>query len=255
VTGLNLSLLPIASIAGRMVFEPDAKADCGKGKETVAVETLMYARRFEPQPKPAVAKSADGEVPLAAVNSSSLTFSDSKGAFTFKSLARGSYRIDPRLQTTGWYVRSISVGSGPARPHGLNIARDGVAVRSGERFTGLTVTIAEGAALLRGKLSMAESQTAPMRAYLVSAEREAADNIYRFYETAVEKDGSFTIDNVAPGSYWIVARPAEQNVSGTTRLVRQDDALRTKVRQAAEAMKKAVILKPCEQKTQFELTR
>jgi uncharacterized surface anchored protein len=253
VTGLNLALAPLASIAGRLVFEGDPKNPCAKRKDTAAFETLVYARRFEPPNKPASVKPTKSEVPLSAVNATAQAVGDASGAFILKSLPNGFYRIDPRPPASGWYVRSIAMGARPVSPAGPNIYQDAVSVRGGDRITGVTVTITEGGALVRGKLSSAGSQTALRRIYLVPAEREAANNVYRFYEAGAEGNGSFTLDNVAPGAYWIVARPIEQNETGTTRLVRQDESLRAKVLREAETQKQALTLKPCEEVANFDL--
>jgi len=51
----------------------------------------------------------------------------------------------------------------------------------------------------------------------------------------------------------IVARRTEENESGVVKFVRLDEALRTTVLKEAEAMKKAVALKPCEQVADFDL--
>ena len=75
----------------------------------------------------------------------------------------------------------------------------------------------------------------------------------RFYDLWIEADGHFVADNIAPGKYWIVARPAAENDSGTTKSVREDATLRAKVFQAAEALKKSVTLKPCEEVADFDL--
>jgi hypothetical protein len=254
VTGLNLALAPLASIAGRLIFEGDPKNPCAQRKDAPAVETLVYARRFEPLNQPAGAKPpTKSEVPLSAVNATAQAVGDISGAFILRSLPSGFYRLDPRPPAGGWYVRSVTMGPAPVRPASSNTSRDGVSVRGGDRITGVTVTITEGGALVRGKLSLAGSQPAPKRIYLVPAEREAANNVYRFYEAGAEGDGGFTLDNVAPGAYWIVARPSEQNETGTTRLVRQDESLRAKVLREAETQKRALTLKPCEEVANFDL--
>ena len=85
------------------------------------------------------------------------------------------------------------------------------------------------------------------------SEREAAENVLRFYDLWIEADGHFVADNIAPGKYWIVARPAAENDSGSTKSVREDATLRAKVFQAAEALKKSVTLKPCEEIADFAL--
>ncbi|HBB96904.1 MAG TPA: hypothetical protein DC054_16115 [Blastocatellia bacterium] len=252
VTGIDLTLAPLASIEGRFVFENDPKAGCAKRRETAAQETLVYARRYEPEKKPgADPKAAVPEVPLSAASYTAQAVGDAKKSFRLRNLPPGSYRIDPRPPASGWYVRSISIGAPQAagRTASAATARDGVAVRSGERVSGLMVTITEGASLLRGRISGTEAQTLPprLRVYLIPVEPEAAENVLRFYESRIEVDGRFIVDNVAPGKYWIVARPAPENESGTTTSIRQDAALRAKIFQDAESLKKAVTLKPCEE--------
>ncbi len=51
VAGISLTVAPLAAIAGRLVFESDAKAGCAKRRETAAQETLVFARRYEPEKK------------------------------------------------------------------------------------------------------------------------------------------------------------------------------------------------------------
>ena len=257
VTGINLTLAPLASIAGRLIFEPDPKAECGKRKDTAAAETLVYARRLQSSSKSTDARN-DDSMPLEAINGSWLAASDVRGSFIVWNLFPGAYRIDLRPPAGGWYVRSIAMGPATttaARNIGSKPDRDGVSVRSAEHVTGVTVTFTEGGALLSGRVSVAASQSPPVRLqiYLVPAEREAAENVYRFYEASVEADGAFTVDNLAPGTYWIVARRAEENDKTSRKFVRQDAALRSSVRQEAEATKKAVSLRPCEQLKDFEV--
>ncbi len=55
VTGMVLTLAPLASIEGRLVFENDPKAGCGKRRETAAQETIVFGRRYEPEKKATVA--------------------------------------------------------------------------------------------------------------------------------------------------------------------------------------------------------
>jgi hypothetical protein len=258
VTGISLRLVPLASIAGRLIFEPDTKAGCAKRRESAALETLVYARRYEPEKKPgADPKTAVPEVPLSAANYASQGVGDAKGSFTLRNLPPGSYRIDPRPPASGWYIRTITIGATPAAARTTSVvtARDGVAVRSGEQISGLMVTMTEGAAGLRGRISGTEAQTLPprLRVYLIPAEPEAAENVLRFYESWSEADGRFTVENVAPGKYWIVARPAPENESGIVTSVRRDATLRANVLRDAGTLKRLVILTPCQQVADFEL--
>lgn len=262
VTGVSLALAPLGSIEGRLVVENDPKAGCAKRRGTAAQETIIVARRYEPETKPAgnaISKTATpAEVPLSLTNSVIESVPDAKQIFTMKNLGSGQYRIEPRAPASGWYVRSIA--SGPAqtvagRNASLAVARDGVNLRSGEHLSGLTVTIAEGAASLRGSISVAEGQHLPGRVsvYLVPTERDSTENVLRFFESRAEPDASFHIGNIVPGRYWIIARPTEENESGPPKTIRRDPALRTKVLREAEALQKEIPFKPCEQAADYVL--
>jgi hypothetical protein len=260
VTGISLTLAPQASIEGRLVFENDSTANCGKRRETAALETIIFGRRYEVEKKTdATAKAAPlPEASLSSINYVTPSVADAKGTFSLKNLPPGSYRIDPRAPASGWYIRSIAMGPA-ASPSGRNaslaLARDGITVRTGERISGLTITVAEGGASLRGHISPAEGQRLPpgLRVYVVPAERESAENVLRFFEASADSDGSFAIGNIAPGKYWIIARLTAESDSSAGKSIRQDTALRSKVLREAEALKKEIPFKPCERTTDYDL--
>jgi hypothetical protein len=258
VTGLNVTLAPLGSIEGRLVFETDPKAGCAQRKETAAPETIVKAWRSAPEKTDANNKPGSSEVSTLSANAPTLATGDAKGSFLLRNLQPGNYQIDSQPPASGWYLKSMATGTtraAAAKTAGLNPARDGIALKSGERVTGVIITIAEGAARLRGRISVAEGQSLPprMTVYLVPSEPGAADNVLRFYEARSDADGRFTLDEVAPGKYWIVARPWEQKESETAKAFRKDAVLRAKVLQEAEALKKVVALKPCEQAADFDL--
>lgn len=255
VTGITLAVAPLAAIDGRVVFEGDQRAACGMRRESATVETVIYARRHEMERKPTDPQSKDAaqiEVPSVFRNSVRSAIVDAKRTFSVKNVQPGTYRIDPREPAPGWYLKSI-VLEPVAR--NANLARDGVTVRSGERVSGVVVTITEGAAKLSGKILLAEGQSlaSSLRVYLVPNERETAENVLRFYQARPEANGDFTVDNIAPGKYWIVARPMEENEYGTAKPIRQDAAFRAKVLHDAEVLKKEITFKPCEQTTDYEV--
>ena len=258
ITGLNLSLAPLASIDGQLVIEQDPKLQCGQRRDSAAQETMIWVRRYEPPTRSADAKAGD-PVSVSATNYTTSAVSNAKGSFSWKNLPGGSYRVDPVAPASGWYVRSISKGladTPAAKIAAASIARDGISVRNGEHLTGLVVTITEGAAQVQGRVAATEAQTVPPRpvVYLVPAEPNAAENVLRFYEARAETNGAFTLNNVAPGSYWIVTRPFEESAPLTpAKSIRRDAALRAKVFQEAESQKKALILKPCEELKDFDL--
>lgn len=259
VTGIVLTLAPQASIEGRLVFENDPQAGCAKRRETAAQETIVFGRRNAPEKKTdGGAKAPEPpEVSLSATNYVSTGVGDAKGAFTLRNLPPGSYRIDPRPPASGWYIRSVATGPtqpASARNAVTSVVRDGITVRTGERALGLTVTVTEGAANIRGRIIVTDGQTIPigLRVYLVPAERESVDNVLRFYEGRLDNDGSFAVDNVAPGRYWIIARLVPET-EAPVRSIRQNSTLRSQVLAEAQTSKKEVVFKPCEQLKDYEL--
>jgi hypothetical protein len=260
VTGMVLTLAPLASIEGRLVFENDPKGGCGKRRETAAQETIVFGHRYEPERKANVAaKTAPlADVSLSATNYISTGVGDAKGSFTLKNLPPGSYRIDPRPPASGWYVRSIAIRATQpvaARAASLVVARDGISLKSGERVSGLTVAITEGAASIRGRISVAAGQSLPpsMRLYLVPAERDSSENLLRFFEGTVANDGTFAMGNLAPGRYWMIAQPAVESDSNSVKSIKSDSAFRSKVLRDGEALKKEIAFKPCERTTDYDL--
>lgn len=260
VTGMILTLQPLASIEGRLVFENDQKGTCGKRRETVAQETIVFGRRYEPEKKAgAAAKTAPvADVSLSATNYVSTGVGDAKASFILKNLPPGSYRIDPRPPASGWYVRSIAMRGTETlagRAASLVVARDGIVLKSGEHVSGLTVTITEGAASVRGRISVAAGQILPprMRLYLVPAEGDSSEDLLRFFEGTVGDDGTFAMGNLAPGRYWVIAQPAMESDSLGVKSIKSDSAFRSKVLRDAEALKKEIAFKPCERRTDYDL--
>ncbi len=259
LTGINLSLTPLASIAGRLVLESTPPADCVRRRPFAMQETVISARRFVPETKAQVrpagrAQTATPDPPLSFLTQTVDAAFEAKGDFTMRGIRAGAFRINAQLPGSGWYLRSISIGTTP-KPSDPNIARDGITLKSGERATGLTVTITEGAGGLRGHISVAEGQRVPtgMRVYLVPIERENVENVLRFFETAAEADATFAISNVAPGRYWIIARSADDGDPAKVKPIRTESILRSRVLHEAEALKKEVSFKPCERLADYDL--
>jgi hypothetical protein len=257
VTGLSLTLAPLPSIEGRLIFENDPKAPCASRKETAAAETIVRAWRSAPEKTPASTKSESSDLLYLPANSPTLSVGDAKGSFLLRNLQTGTYRIDPQPPASGWYLKSIAIGTTRTiAAKTSSTARDGIALKSGERVAGLLITIAEGASRLRGRISVAEGQRLPRRmtVYLVPVEREAADNVLRFYEARPEADQTFTIDNIHPGRYFIVAHPlTEEKDTDPPKSIRRDSSFRTTISQEAAAAKKEISFKPCERIVDYEL--
>ncbi len=256
VTGIELKLAPLASIAGRAVLENSQNACEEKGKNAIE-ETMLSMRRDE--------KTQGGAATSIYYNPD--TAISEKGEFTIRNLMAGHYRIEHLLPSENWYVKSMSVPSaaparrttGAARPaNESDVARAGITVKAADKLTGLTVTVSEGAAGLNGKvIAEAEGSQLPsrLRIHLVPGEPAADDDVLRYAETLLRNDRTFTFKNIAPGKYWLLARivPDDEMTDRMTSPVAWDSAERAKLRKEAEAKKIEIELKPCQRVTDYAL--
>jgi hypothetical protein len=146
-------------------------------------------------------------------------------------------------------------GAGPNQPN--DAAKRWTTLKLGDRPGNLKVTLAEGAASVRGQLGTEENQKLPARVvvYLVPAEKEKAEDVLRFFASPVNGDGTFAVNNLAPGRYWLMAQtPGENSPATTTKLRRPDEnTTRTKLRHDAEAARTELELKPCQNVADYKL--
>ncbi|MBO0723152.1 MAG: carboxypeptidase regulatory-like domain-containing protein, partial [Blastocatellia bacterium] len=191
ITGVELKLAPMASISGRVVLEKMQSA-CEQKSKNAIQEILLSARKDAQQP-------ADQSFVTD-------TDVDDKGEFKARNLTPGSYRFETSLPSESWYVKSIAAGiassstrrTGTTAGPAVDVLRSGIAVKAGESLTGLTVTVAEGAASLRGRIvAEAEGAALPpfMRVHLIPYEATAAHDLLRHRETLVGGDRSFNFKN------------------------------------------------------------
>ncbi len=246
ITGLELKLLPLGSISGRIIVESSAET-CGDKRKHRLEEFGVRAMRDD--------LPEDGSVFLPW-RSFSMPGSNEKGEFTISGIDPGHFRIGLRLPDENLYVKSITAPANvPARrgaPAAVNnISRNGFAFKQGEKLTGVTVTVAEGAASLRGKV-VAEKDGAKlpekMRLHLVPAELNSADDVSRYGEALVYGDGAIALNNIAPGKYWLIARlaPEDEQSDPPPTPVAWDTVERARLRRDAEALKIEIELKPCQ---------
>ena len=276
VTGLRLTLAPLASASGTVRFEPAAEAGRPAPESCKAVratqlpqETLVTASAAMPtRPTPGRIFSR-----LAVPQSAS---PDDTGAFTVRSLDAGRYRLSVRLFDEALYVRSIqapapatpprTAGAGTQRTTAAApaVSRDVFDVKAGQQFSGLSVRVAEGAAALSGSVAAAEpaagTPTTPppsfsqLRVHLVPQERERAEETLHYYEAPVSGDGTFALKNLAPGRYLVLARPfAVEAGESAPRPAAFDTATRALLRREAGAADTAVELQPCQRTNDFVL--
>lgn len=250
VTGLELRLLPLGSIAGRIVIEPSTTT-CAQPSKISLAETALAAH---PEDKP-----RQENIPITKPPGSE-TVPDDKGEFIITRLHAQRYRLELQPPHANLYVKSIAA-TAPSKPTTAtkpapvapnDSARDGVTLKQGERLSGVTITLAAGAASLRGRYVAQEEPAklpARLRVHLLPAEAASLDDVLRYHETLARSDGQFAFDHLAPGKYLLVARRvADEEATDRPRSpLAADNAERAKLRKEAGAVKHEIELQPCQQ--------
>ena len=247
VTGIELTLVPNASVSGVVVvMKMDSHAlECQNHRKSYTEEIIVRARRADP---------ADKRRRLLPVTSGyGVGIPNDEGFFTMRDLKPGRHRIELELPDKLWYLKAMAMtGSKPAVDPAT-----GLTVKSGDKLSGLRLTIASGAALLKGKIMLAENTNPPVRlhVHLIPAEPQANENVLRFAETSADADGAFTFTHIAPGKYFVFARTILDSESGdkSLRPAAWEVAERNKLRKEAEAANDAIELKLCQQITGYAL--
>lgn len=251
VTGLELMISPLASVSGQVLIEASSNS-CGNKSKRAMEEIMIYAR-------------SDNPSPLASSTSHffrSDVVVNEKGEFTIYSLHPSRYHFKASLPDENWYARSITLlapAAGRESQAAMNlrdISRAGLELKTGDKVTGVTVKIAKGAASLRGKIVAGEegpSLPSRLRVHLAPADAALANEVLRYAEALTSNDGSFAFDNLAPGKYWLLARPVpdEEPVDRPPRPLSWDSVERAKLRMEAEKKKIEVELNPCQRLKDF----
>jgi len=185
------------------------------------------------------------------------TTPNDKGEFVISLLRPAIHRLEIQLPTEQLFVKSIVLPAATPNGKPLDAAKSGVALKSGEKLREMVVTLSEGASGLRGKV-VTEGDKPPstkMRVHLVPAEAEAADEVLRYFEAEISADGGFSMENVAPGKYWLVARelPDEEQTETDHKPLAWDAGGRVGLRFEGEASKKIITLAQCQRVDNFVL--
>lgn len=252
VTGIELLAQPLASVSGRVVLEETKAPECTDKKRPVFTETSVSAWHKEQEPGKDRARFI--------WSMGSPVRADAQGNVKLSNLAAGEYRFVTQFSAKDWYLQSISfVPPGqktpPAKP--VDAMKTWNRVKPGDSLSGLTVTLAQGAASLSGELVVGEGETVPEKlvVYLVPVEREKADDVLRFYVAPVDGEGDVELNNIAPGRYWMLVQPAIDSAESPLTKLRLPDEVETRLRlrRAAEASKTEVELKPCQSVVDFRV--
>jgi protocatechuate 3,4-dioxygenase beta subunit len=254
VSGINLVVEPLASIAGRIVLEPLQEAKqkplC-KDIHPVPIEGTVISTREESKETPLDPISG----PLGAFKD---TTPDEKNEFIIGLLRPGIHRLDLQLPAEHLYLKTITLPQSDPNTKPIDAAKSGVKLKSGDKIKGLVVTMAEGAARLSGKVVIGADNKPPesrMRVHLVPAEPESADDVLRYLEAEVEADGNFAFTNFAPGKYWLVGREISEapQADADRKPLAWEAGARTALRFEGEASKKLIELTQCQHLTEYRL--
>jgi protocatechuate 3,4-dioxygenase beta subunit len=250
VSGLQLTLAPLASLSGRVVMER-RPGICPSPRRAFMEEVLLTAQRDDAASTP-LNRNQRPSAPLAT------------GEFLLRNLEGGRWRIAAKLPDENWYLRGITgeskapatptrrTATPAAQPALVNAGRTGFTLKSGEKQTGVLVAITEGAAALTGKVvSESDKSVARTHVHLLPAEREAADDLVRYAEATTTSDGSFNFKNLAPGRYYLVGKSIKDHSSA--RPLAWDSVQRAALRKEAEAVGNLIELKTCQHANDYKL--
>ena len=281
VSGVELKLAPDGSIAGRVVIEsstspnrcaiedgPAENQASGQiqeraGRRPVVEEIFLMADRDDPDRRAQMSQFGRREGHVGPPNE--------KGEFVVKGLEAGRYHITVDLPDDGWRIRAINqsvVGTvkqsgwatAEAAKRPVDVSRDGITIKLGEKLSGLEVIVAEDAAKLNGRVAPVKDGAklpSSLRAHLIPAEAASADDVIRYAETDVRGDGSFEFKHITPGRYWLHTRQvAEKEASDDqTRPIARDAIERADLRREAATTKNEIELKPCQRVKDYVLRR
>jgi hypothetical protein len=247
-TSIDLTLMPMASVTARLQLETDA-TKCETQRKAAFEEQLFV---LQPEENNTARPST-----RRAFFDNSVVAPERTGELSFRNLPIGRYHLLAKLLDDNWYIRSITLPGAPvkatpkapAKPTTLDVARNGLTLKSGDKITGLTVKVAEGAAAVKGKVKSDDPLPPMLRVYAVPIEKERADDVLRYAETGITSDGSFSVSHLAPGQYWLLTR---LEIDDAKKKI-WDHAERAKLRREAEAANVVVELQACQRLTNYEL--
>ena len=245
VTGLELIPRPLGSITGRVVLEP-SKAPACEGKRRPAFAEMVVTLQ-----RPDKDSVETENLPFWRMTPSAVS-PDANGSFALRNLSPGRYLPDPRFYARYWFVSSINI---PATPK-IDPAANWTTLKLGDQISNLTITLAAGAASIRGRLKPVDNADiqSGFGVYLVPAEKEKAADVLRYFMAAPEADGAFALNNLAPGRYLALVQPLDAQTNTLVKLRLPESAeTRAKLRRAAESQQTNLELKPCQNLTDYEL--
>ena len=245
--GLELTAAALASISGTVVLKPfkEPVPACYDKRQPQFWEMTVTAWHR-------VIQDATKKSQFVWRGRSSGT-PDAQGNIALRDLAASEYYFGVSLPGPQWYLQSIAFVPPAPGVKPTDATRSWTTLNPGDQLSGLTFTIAQGGALVRGQMTLAEGQKLPdkLAVYLVPAEPAQAEDPLRYFAGPVNTDGNFWLHSVVPGRYWIVAQPGTEDTRRDVSKLRLPDGAETRaaLRHAAEQKKAEIELKTCQDLT------
>jgi hypothetical protein len=249
VTGLELRLISYGSITGKLQLVEDKPPQSTATKATATATCASTPKRNFLFEETTIALHPEEK--FLRNESLRVAFPVRQGDFTIRYLTAGRYRFQSQWPNADWYLRAITLPDARTKRL-LDLGRIGLGVKAGEKLNGVNFVIGTRAARLTGRIKASAEIKTPFRVHLIPFEKEAADDVLRYAETEAATDGTFTLRQLAPGKYWIVARTSEVTSERALPLA-WNQAERAKLRRAAEAANVILELQPCQQMKNYVL--
>lgn len=232
VTNVNVTMKPLASIAGVVTMKTSSEPDCeGRPQQNLSdIEIIAQKVKWE-EPQWRRRYYFAGARP------------DKEGKFYLSRIRAEHYWVDARLNANHWYVKAITASK---QTH--NVAINGIRLKDGDRVGDVTITIAAGAGTLSGRASEAYQPGSVF--VLVPAEKEQQDEVLRYFSMPLGEENSFTVRNIPPGRYFALVRPSDD-----VKQLRNPDhkTQRANLYKAASKEMVSVELKPCQSIVDYQM--
>ena len=150
VTGLEFTTQPLASITGRVVLEDSKAPQCTEKSPPLFTEMSVSAWHRD--------NEANKNTPQFVWSMGAPATPNAQGTFRLPTLAPSQYYFQTRVTTKNWYLQSITFPAAQKAAKPVDATRVWTTVKAGDRLSGLTVTLAQGAASFSGKLALAEGE-------------------------------------------------------------------------------------------------
>jgi hypothetical protein len=241
LTGIKLTIKRHGGIGGTVMIEPVRPPQPPACKQALAgvVDEVIVS-----------AASASNNKPVINIFSSSVAVD--RNQFILSNLTAGQYHLLFNLPGDHWYPRMIiapAPGRGARRI--VDLGANPLNVNVGETLGGITVTLAEGAASLSGRVDVTNGRA---RIHLIPAEPQAANQLLRYAEVVSDREGRFQLRHLVPGRYYAIAvNISEQSTSPAQPPKAWNEAERVELRRLAEAAKKEIELQPCQRMVDYQL--